>query len=102
MLLVMFTFSWSRPVVNGMLSILHWIQGKNPTSDEAILAQIHGLPAGLFILPPFLTGIGVLLFTIIHFIPKPMQRVFVIAGIAGSIIGWVIWFYWLGPILLPE
>lgn len=102
MVLVMFTFSWSRPVLNGMLSILHWIQGRNSTSDEAILAQIHGLPAWLLILPPLLTGIGILLYTIIYFIPKAMHRVFVIAGISGSIMGWVIWFYWLGPLLLPE
>jgi hypothetical protein len=55
----------------------------------------------LFVLITALIGVVVALSVFINFVPKTQKNTFVLASILGSGVGILIWFFWLGPILLP-
>ena len=102
--ILVFTASfWLRQVANYIMWIGKYIlTGKwSRGGDEIILASSLGISNWSIIAPNAL--IGVLLLSIVYskFIPKPQRFTFLIAGLIGGVLGFVLWLIVLGPMLMP-
>ncbi len=102
---VFLTFFLSRSVLNMVSGFLFAIFNKNKSyfmGDEPRIAKHIGVFEGSFTLLFGLSSTLILGFVIFYIIPKKYRLTFILSGILGSIIGFVIWMIVLGPILLPE
>lgn len=69
--------------------------------DELLLSKAFGLYTGTFSLLLGITGIIFLIRSFLIFV-GPQDRIkFLVTGFTGGVIGYVIWFVWIGPVLLP-
>jgi len=95
---IVLTFFWSREVLRVLLFMLPYQAGW--PADESRLLNALNIP--LFIgYTALLIVFGALLSYVTFSIVKKHRKELVIYGVSGSIIGWVAWMYWLGPLLLP-
>ncbi|MCA9000485.1 MAG: hypothetical protein KDB61_01085 [Planctomycetes bacterium] len=92
---------WSRQLFNlGLALVEMYPYGDWGSSDEVRLARRFGLPDGsLLLVTAFLASLAVLR-TITH-VPKGLRVTFTIAGLLGSVLGFGVWYAYLGPELLP-
>jgi hypothetical protein len=101
--MIFLTFFWSREIFNLVMWTGHNIM-KGEVSyrmDEVRLAMYCNLPYWLIIAIAGSIGALVLLTVFFKFIPRRQRLTFIAAGITGSTAGFILWFYLLGPILLP-
>jgi hypothetical protein len=102
-LAVFLALFWSRQLANFILVLLAYFMfgDFNHFGDEEKISHylnlypitinlITGIPAAL-----------ILLWTVFVIIPKQQRFTFIIAGLAGSALGWMVWMEWIGPVLLP-
>lgn len=102
-LAVLLAFFWSRQLINLILVVVtHFVLGDSGLrGDEVKLSHYLNLPPITF---NALTGIPaalILLWVVFVIIPKQQRFTFIIAGLAGSALGWMVWMEWMGPVLLP-
>lgn len=94
-----------RFVSNMTLSIASEIWKPNGTyfgnGDEAKLARSLELPLGTFAIPLFCMGLAIALWVIFKVLPARYRITFILSGLIGGVLGFVLWMDWLGPILLP-
>ncbi|MCK6610381.1 MAG: hypothetical protein L6Q78_05005 [Bacteroidia bacterium] len=94
---------WLRPAMNLLMSLPKLILRGEFTeqSDEVRLARYHELHP-LFISVVFgLIGLAVLTYISFYVVPRNRLLVFWASGLMGGILGFYLWFYQLGPILMP-
>ncbi|WP_405370384.1 hypothetical protein [Nonlabens sp. Asnod2-A12] len=100
---VYLAYFWSREVFIFLsLVITRLLTGQIPLqSDEVVIAYYLKipllLPAAIF----GLLGIIVLTYTTFNKIPIEHRFTFIISGIVGSFIGFILWLRFLGPIIMP-
>jgi len=102
-LCVFLAFFWSRQLANFILASINYIVYSKPSvhGDEARLSLYYNLP-WLTLNAVTATIAGILLIWVVFFIiPKLHRLTFIAAGIAGSALGYMIWMYWIGPVVLP-
>lgn len=96
---------WSRPVVNLVFKwtscVFKNCDGVYYGGDELLLSQYLGLPNGFFSILFAAIGFTVLLYVFFKQIPSSYQFVFACSGIVGGGLSYFLWFYVLGPVLLP-
>lgn len=69
--------------------------------DEARISWHFGLETG--VIPSVMMAIGaaICLVSVFYFMPKRYRMNFIISGLLGSVLGWILWMEILGPVLLP-
>lgn len=101
---VFLSLFWLREVFNLVMSVSQEIISPNGTwfgGDEKKISQSLELWPGTF---PVLLGIlGLILsiFVIFKIIPDKIRLTFILSGCIGGIVGFILWMYLIGPILIP-
>ena len=93
-----------RFVANLTLSVLSELWKPNGTyfgGDEARLARSLDVHLGTFAVPLFLIGIVIALWVIFKVLPLKHRFTFILSGLVGGSLGFILWMYILGPELLP-
>lgn len=93
-----------RFVANMTLSVLYEFINPNGTyfgGDEARIARSLNLPKGSIAFPLFCIGLLIALWVIFKVLPYKTRFTFILSGLTGGVLGWIIWMDWLGPIVLP-
>jgi hypothetical protein len=102
-LLVLLSLFWLREVFNTFMSTtLFLAKGqKEFYGDEFILSMELSLHP--FTLPIITAIIGFIICSIVtfKFVPLAQRKIFIVAGFVGGVIGFVLWMYVLGPLILP-
>ena len=102
-LAVFLTYFWSREVFIFLsLGIKYLINGTIPiSSDEVVIARYLRIP--LLAPAAFFGCLGIIILTYVTFVKIPARNrfTFIVSGILGSAIGFVLWLDILGPIILP-
>ena len=102
-LLVFFSLFSLRQVSNfTFILIAIMVKGKYAHHDDEsrINVALNLPPLSLHIVTS-LIGIGILSFIILKIIPLQQRFTFILSGIFGGVLGYLIWLEWLGPKLLP-
>jgi hypothetical protein len=102
-LLVFIALFWLRQVA---LLVMWLVAGvtdpsKRFASDEIKMSRYLDLPAGFLFWATGLAGAVVVGIVLFKFIPLSQRMTFVLAGIIGGIGGYLLWFGWVGKLLLP-
>ena len=70
------------------------------TSDEEKISLYLGWQPEFILFGGMILGI-IIIVACFFFIPKSQRKVILISGISGALIGYGLWYYALGPILMP-
>jgi small-conductance mechanosensitive channel len=102
-LLVFCSLFWLREVFNTTMAICSFIIFKDNDfgGDEFILSKHCALPSFTIPIITAIIGIVICLIVIFKFIPTKKRKIFIGAGLVGGTIGFGLWMYILGPILIP-
>ncbi|MFZ4798309.1 MAG: hypothetical protein ACOYMA_12505 [Bacteroidia bacterium] len=95
-------FSLRQPA-NFFTIILGYLNhGRLSNSDDEAKIDFHfGLPLLTTSIITSILGVSVLAFIYFKIIPKQSRTAFMVAGLCGGVIGFSLWFYGLGKIVLP-
>lgn len=101
---VFLSFFWLREIYVLIHSFLYEIvfkEGSYFGGDERYISEYLNLHPG--VVPLILAFIGVIIATylVFYYIPKKYRFILVISGCTGGILGITIWYFFLGPYLLP-
>lgn len=102
--LVFSTLFWLRQVFNWINSILTEIitpDGSYFTGDEKKIAELLGIWPGTIATILGLVGSAVCFWVVFKFMPKNRRLVFILSGILGAPLGYILWMKILGPSVLP-
>lgn len=96
-------FFWSRQILNfiGSLDTVFETERRAYRSDEPKLSQYLELPHWVFGLITCIIGLFLLSWVFFKIVPIRQRLTFLLAGISGSALGWYLWMYKLGPVILP-
>lgn len=96
---------WLRQLFNPIFSFSKkFINGKGTyfgRSDETNIAKYLNLPIGSISLLLCFIGLIISLLVIFKFIPIRCRLTFIMSGLFGGSLGFYIWMYKIGPIILP-
>jgi hypothetical protein len=84
----------------GNYLIFSTILGNPSYSDEVKIAQFLGLSPDLLMYGSAVIAL-ILILLALYFSPRYQRYIILIAGILGGILGYIFWYYWVGPIILP-
>lgn len=102
-LYVFLSFFWGRELLVFVL-FLKFLLAKN--SDLFFIDELQVLEINHFPMFPFISLIGifsvfVLSSTIFIFLPKKQRFVFILSACFGSVLGFIVWVFYLGQLILP-
>lgn len=103
-LCVFLSLFWLREVCNLTLSVLSAIlRGKQNYfgGDEKNIAMMLEIPKGSIAIPLAILGLLVSLFVIFKIIPIDKRLNFILGGLFGGVLGYILWLRILGPIVMP-
>lgn len=95
---------WSRAIFNLIFRFSLFVFKSEESAfggDEAYLSESLSLPIGTVPLAEGIVALSICLYMVFKLLPNPERRSFLVAALPGSILGFIIWMIWLGPILLP-
>ena len=101
--IVFISLFWSRQLFNFAMDLAYYLRHGSFLiyNDESKLAVHLGLHPISISLGSALIALGVCSLVYFRFIPSTQRRPFIAAGMAGGLSGYLLWFYLLGPWLLP-
>jgi len=94
---------WLREVFNLIMSLMSEMinpDGSYFSGDEAGLALLLDLPLGTFAILFASIGLLIVLYVIFNKIHKKDRLTFIISGLIGGIIGFILWMNILGPLIM--
>ena len=105
-LAVFLALFWLREVFNLIMGLVSGVlKGKGnyfgTRGDEVNLSKHLNLYEGTIPLLFGITGLFISLYVVFKIVPFTYRFTFITAGLVGGISGFILWFYYLGPILLP-
>ena len=100
---VFIAFFWSRQIFNALSAIIGYISNGSISrgGDEAKISLFFNLPVYTVNIITGLIGFTLLLWVTFYIIRKQQRFSFILAGTAGSALGYTIWMQWIGPVVLP-
>jgi len=100
---IFLTLFWLRQLANLFVLVMeYFLKGKfSRSGDEYILNAYLKLPFLSINITTAIIGSIILSIVFFKFIPKNKRMTFIISGLIGGILGFILWMYILGPILLP-
>jgi len=99
--LVLIGFFWSRQLGILLQKIYYTIIGHQGKGDEEKIARHLHLNQWTVITIWGIMGMFILIWVTFYAIPLQQRLTFITAGLTGSLLGAVLWFAFLGPVLLP-
>ncbi len=101
--IIFISLFWLRQAFNFVREIVYFIFRGNisTTNDEVKLAIYLGIHKLSISLGTALIALIVLILIVFKFIPISQRIIFILTGFIGGLLGFVLWFYLLGPILMP-
>jgi hypothetical protein len=103
-LAVFLALFWLREIFNLVSSVLRGTlqgSGKFFGGDEARINRMLHLPPGVIPIVCAILGSVVVYVVIFRIIPRQQRFLFIIAGLLGGLIGIALWFFLIGPVVLP-
>ena len=103
-LFVFLSLFWLREVFNPVTAIIEaFIYNENFSfgGDELYISEYFHLNPGTVPISLGILGLLFSLYTIFKILPRKIQIPFIIAGLIGGLSGYLLWFEFLGPRLLP-
>lgn len=103
-LAVFFSLFWLREVFNLVMFVGNEIMSPNGNyfgGDEKIISEFLKLGSGTFSIILGIIGFAVSLIVILRFVPNRLRLTFILSGLIGGILGYILWMNILGPKLLP-
>lgn len=103
-LLIFLSLFWLRQVANAMMGLFIFLAGRsveNANADEIKLAFYFNVPSMSIVAGTALIGLIISLIVIFVFVPVRQRITFIAAGLAGGIIGFIGWFGFAGPWVMP-
>lgn len=102
-LLIFLSLFWLRQPANLVVGIAIWLfTGQMPDNDdETYLSDYYHLPASAMLVFTAFIGALVLALVIFRFVPRGQRILFMVAGMLGGVTGFTLWFYYLGPVIMP-
>jgi len=102
-LAVILAFFWSRAVLNELICIYYYLVERKVSKfgDESMISLSMGYHANTLNATTCIVGTFLLLWVTFFIVPKQQRFSFILAGISGSALGVMIWFLWIGPVVLP-
>ncbi|NVM27557.1 MAG: hypothetical protein HWN65_01835 [Candidatus Helarchaeota archaeon] len=76
------------------------ILGNTSEMDETKIANYLGFHPDFLVFGSAIVALVIILVTI-YYLPRHQRYVILIAGIIGGTLGYLFWYYWAGPLLLP-
>ena len=101
---VFLSLFWSRQIFNFLIGGLTYLSGRKNTpfgGDEVEISMFLGLPNGTAGIFTAMLAILICSFIVFLIVPRQDRKVFISSGIIGSVLGYLIWFEWIGPWILP-
>ena len=101
---VFLAFFWSRQIFNLFTGTLSFLLGNASSpfgGDEAKISTSLNLHAGTIGIITGLISVIICSYVVFKVVPRRYKVKFMIFGLLGSIGGYILWFYVLGPALLP-
>ncbi|WP_091511262.1 hypothetical protein [Flexibacter flexilis] len=101
---VLLSLFWLREIFNLLASVSAGIlsgSGNYFSGDELHIAWYLQVWEGTFAIVLGIMGLLISLFVIFKIIPKQWQITFIVSGLVGGSLGFVLWMKIVGPILLP-
>lgn len=103
-LLAFISLFWLREFYNLFMSVIYKMI--NPSislfgGDEKKISQFFNIYDGTVPIIFGVTGLMITLFVIFKLIPERYRFTFILSGLTGGISGYILWFYFVGPALLP-
>ena len=98
---VLIAFFWSRQLAILLQKIVNYVMCRNSRGDEERIAYHLQVNQWILITLWGIIGAAILSWVVFYIIPKQQRFTFIMAGLAGSTLGFVVWMLWLGPALLP-
>ena len=95
---------WLREVFNLIHSLgftILYDEGNYFGGDEMYISKYFDLGSGTIPIVLGIIGFVVTSYIIFNILPDKFRLPIIISGFIGGVTGFVLWFYWLGPILLP-
>ena len=89
---------WTRPVFNGLAGFL---KAGELRSDEIKIARYLDWPVWSVAAATGVMGLMACLW-VVHLQPAEQRIQLLVGGPIGGLIGFAVWFWWLGPLLLPK
>lgn len=103
-LAVFLSLFWLREVFNVVISIGNELTSPNGTyfaGDEKNISEFLHFWDGTVSIILAIIGLAISLYIIFSIIPKNIRITFILSGFIGGIVGFILWFDYLGPVLLP-
>lgn len=103
-LLVFFTLFWSREVLNlikGIINGFIFNKGVFFSGDELKISEQLNIYQGMSSIILGIIGLVLITILILKIIPIKLRLTFIISGLLGGILGFIIWMKYLGPFILP-
>ena len=105
-LLVFLSLFWLRQPFNLLMAITSKILLGNESffgtgNDEVKIARELNIWDGAVSISTAIIGLAISLFVIFKIVPQPSRSKFILGGLIGGIVGFILWMYILGPLILP-
>ena len=104
-LLVFLSLFWLRQIFNPVFSVLKRIFRGNGTffgrGDETEIAEYLNLSIGTIDIMLGLIGLFICFFVVFKLTPIKHRYTFILSGLVGGSLGFYIWMYKIGPLILP-
>lgn len=102
-LLVFLSLFWLRQPANLAMGIGIWLFTRQMpgNDDETFLSDYYQLPASAILLLTALMGALILALVFFRFVPRGQRILFMASSLLGGVAGYTLWFYYLGPVIMP-
>lgn len=103
-LAVFLSLFWLREIFNLIHSIAFAIILKEESyfgGDEKFISEYFNLGSGTIPIITGIIGFVISLYVIFKILPKQFKLPFIVSGLIGSTTGFLLWFQFIGPILIP-
>ena len=84
----------------GMYFIFTTLLGNSSSADEVKIAISLGISPDLTMYGSAIIALMLILLTL-YYLPRHQRYIILIAALLGGILGYIFWYYWVGPIVLP-
>ncbi|WP_417602384.1 hypothetical protein [Owenweeksia hongkongensis] len=100
---VLLALFWLRQVFNLCIGLVKGLLGRVSFfgGDEAHISYWLNLPVGTFSIVTGVVGLGICSYTIFRIIPRSHHFNFILGGLLGGIIGFILWMKIVGSLILP-
>src|SRR5690606_27611797 len=95
---------WSRQLMNLVITVTDRILFGGSSyfgGDEVEISSMLSLPTGTISIVTGIIGIIICYHIVFKVVPINYRYSFIIAGVIGSASGFILWMYFLGPLIFP-